>query len=52
MIGEKQEIFSEIHRLIEEQREALKGKLTPKVADEYGRRFNQIKDLLDRISRD
>jgi len=52
MSEEKEEILAEIHRLIDEQLECLKGKLTALDAIEFRSRKRKIEELLDRISKD
>lgn len=48
---EKADILAEVHRLIDEQMESLKGKLNLELAQEYAQRNQRIDQLLDEISR-
>jgi len=48
--ADREEILSEIRRLIEEQAERLQGKLSPKEAIEYVQRKKLIAELLERLS--
>ncbi len=41
----QQEIFREIHRLLDEQSKAIKGKLGPVEASEYACRQGKIEEL-------
>lgn len=50
MVSEKDTILTTIHKLIDEQMEALKGKLTAVDAEQYVKRNRQIEELLERIS--
>lgn len=47
----KEEIFAEIHNLIDEQMATLKDKLTHASLTEYLARKNKIDELLNEISR-
>lgn len=43
-------ILATIHKLIDEQMEALRGKLTGADIEQYAQRKRQIEELLERIS--
>ncbi len=49
-MSEKDTILTTIHKLIDEQMETLKGKLTAVDAEQYVKRNRQIEELLERIS--
>jgi hypothetical protein len=51
IMSKKDEVLASIHRLINEQMEALRGKLNPGDAKDYVERRRQIEVLLDRIRR-
>jgi hypothetical protein len=50
MPNEKDKIVAEIHTLIDEQMESLKGRLTSSEAVQYADCRRRIDDLLTRIS--
>jgi hypothetical protein len=49
-MSEKDEILREIQTLIDEQMEALKGKLPAMDAKQYAKRQKRIEQLLQKIS--
>jgi hypothetical protein len=49
-MSEKDTTLATIHKLIDEQMEALRGKLTAAEAERYAKRNRQIEELLERIS--
>ena len=51
-MGEKENTFAEIHRLIDEQMEILKGKVRADVVVEYVRGKQRIDELLLRVSKE
>jgi hypothetical protein len=50
-MGKKEEIVNEIHRLINEQMQRLRGKLSPTEATRFADRSRRIDELLDRLSK-
>ena len=47
--GERQQIVTEIQRLLDEQMEALRVELTPEILIEYKDREDKIRKLVARI---